>query len=216
MTLLAAAEEQGIKLELQKPLMAAAEKGHGRVLELLLAAGADVNLADPDSKTPLMKAALSDQIEALGILIKAGAQPGATDDHGLTAYDLSVSANKNNSKTFLARYRGDTLKSAAVAAGTAVSSAVQDAGYGAVRLNDHSLEVREGDSLTMTFNFWTQQVIFRDIERAAPVTVINFSEMQRQDAIGEAYAKLKELGGNPPDPSLGSVHKRQMPGLSKP
>ena len=63
----------------------------------------------------------------------------------------------------------------------------------------------------MTFNFWTQQVIFRDTERPAPVTVQNFDDLQRQEAIDEAYVKLKELGGNPPDPRASM--KKAIPGL---
>ncbi|TAL33477.1 MAG: ankyrin repeat domain-containing protein [Alphaproteobacteria bacterium] len=207
MTLLAAADAAGIKLKLEPALFGAAEKGHGRVLELLIGAGADVNALDDEGRTPLMKAALSDQVETLSILIKAGAKPDAADRHGMFAYDHAVSASKAKAKDFLARYRHETLKS-----GDTVTIAAPAADYHYVRLNDHSLEVREGDSLTMTFNFWTQQVIFRDTERPAPVTVQNFADLQRQEAIEEAYQKLKELGGNPPDPHCSSLQKKS-PGL---
>lgn len=207
-TLLAAAETAGEKLGLEPALFAAAEKGHGRVLELLIAAGADVNAVDGEGRTPLMKATASDQAETLSILIKAGAKPETADRHGMFAYDHAVSSGKMKAKDFLGRFRHEGMKSPEPAA------AVVNDEYQYTRLNDHSLEVREGDGLTMTFNFWTQQIIFRDTERPAPVTVQNFADLQRQEAIEEAYQKLKELGGNPPDPSISSMQKK-MPGLGK-
>jgi ankyrin repeat protein len=202
-TLLTAAEAANEKLALEPALTAAAEKGHGRVLELLITAGGDVNAADDDARTPLMKAALSDQIEVLSILVKAGAKTDAADRHGMQAYDHAVSNGKGKAKEYLSRYRSGKVKADTPAPTTTVSD-----DYRFTRLNDHSLEVREGESLTMTFNFWTQQVIFRDTERPAPVTVQNFGEIQRQEAIEEAYRKLKELGGNPPEPGTLSVAKR--------
>jgi ankyrin repeat protein len=210
MTLLGAADSRKEKLDLIPPLFAAAEKGHGRVLELLIAAGADVNALDADGRTPLMNAALSDQVEVLSILIKAGAKPDMGDRHGMAAYDHAVTGAKTKAKDFLARYRHETVKT-----GDTVTVAAPVDDYHFIRVNDHSLEVREGEGLSMTFNFWTQQVIFRDIERPAPVTVQNFADIQRQDAIEEAYNKLKDLGGNPPDPKIASITKRS-PGLGKP
>jgi hypothetical protein len=122
------------------------------------------------------------------------------------AYDHAVAAGKLKAKDYLARYRHETMKS-----GNSVTVAEPVSDFHYVRVNDHSLEVREGDSLTMTFNFWTQQVILRDTDRPSPVTVQNFADIQRQEAIDEAFAKLKELGGNPPDPRA-SVAKK-LPGL---
>jgi ankyrin repeat protein len=204
-TLLTAAETAGGKLVLEPALFAAAEKGHGRVQELLITAGADVNAVDGEGRTPLMKAALSDQVETLSILVKAGAKPETADRHGMDAYDHAVSVGKVKAKDFLGRYRHTKAPEAA-----GIIAPADDYQY--LKLNDHSLEVREGDSLTMTFNFWTQQIIFRDTERPAPVTVQNFADLQRQEAIEEACQKLKELGGNPPDPNISSMQKK-LPGL---
>lgn len=199
MTLLHAAQERGEELELRDAFAVAAEKGFGRVLELLVKAGADVNAPDADNRTPLMKAAAGDFVEALEILVKAGAKTGAADAHGMTAYDHAVSANKQRAKSFLNKFRSDAM---------AAEKKEASDGYLFTRVNDHSLEVREGDGLTMTFNFWTQQVIFRDTERPAPVTIQNFDDLQRQEAIVEAYEKLKSLGGTPPEPRVASVHKK--------
>lgn len=201
MTLLNAAQEQGVKLDLAPALHLAAEKGFGRVLELLIKAGADVNAPDSNSRTPLMKAATSDNTESIEILIKAGAKPDAADIHGMSAYDHAVAGGKTKAKSFLGKYRGELVAPEQKGAGSGDD-------YRFTRVNDHSLEVREGEGLTMTFNFWTQQVIFRDLERPAPVTIQNFDDMQRQEAIVEAYEKLKSLGGTPPEPRAATLHKR--------
>ncbi len=203
-TLLNAAQEQGVKLALEPALHLAAEKGFGRVLELLIKAGADVNKPDGDSRTPLMKAATSDSTEALDILLKAGAKPETADAHGMSAYDHAVANGKSKSKSFLGKYRTTTATQEQKGA-----PALGD-DYRFTRVNDHSLEVREGEGLTMTFNFWTQQVIFRDTERPAPVTIQNFDDVQRQESIVEAFEKLKSLGGTPPEPRAATLHKRPV------
>lgn len=212
MTILAAAKEQEAKLDLIPALDAAADKGHGRVVELLVQAGADVNAADKEGRTPLMRAALSDQVETLSILIKAGADPAAADRHGMHAYDHAVSRSKEKAKEYLSRYRNDKGRAPAV---QQQGAPMPVGDYDAVMLNDHSLEVREGETLTMTFNFWTQQMILRDISQPSPPVVQNFAQVQRQEAIREAFDKLVALGGNPPDPSVTSMTKKQLPGPSQ-
>lgn len=212
MTILAAAKEREAKLDLIPALDAAADKGHGRVVELLVNAGADVNAADKEGRTPLMRAALSDQVETLSILIKAGADPAKTDRHGMQAYDHAVSRSKEKAKEYLSRYRNDKGRAPAA---QQQGAAMPVGDYDAVMLNDHSLEVREGDTLTMTFNFWTQQMIVRDISQPSPPVVQNFAQVQRQEAIREAFDKLVALGGNPPDPSVTSMTKKQLPGPSQ-
>ncbi|MDE1151132.1 MAG: ankyrin repeat domain-containing protein [Micavibrio sp.] len=199
--ILAAAEHGG--LDLAQPLRIAAEHGQGRVLELLLEAGADVNAVDKSGYSALMNAAQGGFAECLEILLKAGADTQLVDAHKMQAYDHAVSAGKPAAKDILARYRTD--------AQLAPEAASRD--YGFTRLNDHSLEVREGGGLSMTFNFWTQQVIIRDLERAAPVTIQNFNDLQRQEAVDEAFARLKQLGGNPPDPRRASLNGKPAPQL---
>lgn len=211
MALLAAAKEQDIALGLTEALHAAAERGHGRIIELLIATGADVNAPDDKGRTPLMKAALSDEVEALGILMKAGAQTDMIDRQGMNPYDHAVSKGKINAKNFLANYREKTARGGPTPEQQLVAN---EGGY--TRLNDHSLEVREG-SLSITFNFWTQQVVHRDIERSVPLVIQDFADLPRQEAVTEAWEKLKALGGNPPDPRVSSVQKKTVaPGLSKP
>lgn len=68
----------------------AAERGHAKVVQLLLDAEADVNAEDDQGRTPLLAAALSGQTQVIEVLTTA-ARPklGATVD-GKTALDWSV------------------------------------------------------------------------------------------------------------------------------
>ena len=199
--LLSAAAEQGGTLDLTGPLCIAAERGHGRIVELLLEAGAAVNGLNRQEQTALMGAAKNDNEEVLEILLKAGANPAIADPHNMQAYDHAIMGGKLRAKAALSRFRAETP--------VAETPAVAVQNYGYTRLNDHSLEVREGAGLTMTFNFWTQQVLIREMEKGAAVTVQNFADIQRQEAIAEAYEKLKSLGGTPPDPAKGSLNGKQ-------
>ncbi|HYD18998.1 MAG TPA: ankyrin repeat domain-containing protein [Patescibacteria group bacterium] len=203
MSLLAAAQARDSALDLGPGLLAASGKGHGRVMELLIEAGADVNIRDKTGRSPLMHAALDDRVEALEILLRAGAKADLADTHGMSAYDHAVSAARSKAKEFLGRYRGGA---------PAEKAAAPADDYRYVRLNDHSLEVREGAGLTMTFNFWTQQVILRDTEHSVSPVVQNFDAIQRQEAIAEAYEKLKAMGGTPPEPRAASVRKKSALG----
>lgn len=66
------------------PLTYAAEKGKLNVVMLLLARGADVNLADGRGRGPLHQAALSGDMGMIEVLLKAGANPSAQTDSGST------------------------------------------------------------------------------------------------------------------------------------
>jgi hypothetical protein len=67
---------------------------------------------------------------------------------------------------------------------------------------------------SMVFNFFTQQVIYRDNDRSA-LFVQNFADIQRQEAVTEAYHKLIELGGHPPQYAAFSLPSAR-PKLSAP
>lgn len=77
------------------PLMEAVHPHSAAHLQMLLAAGADVNLSDRTGKTPLHRAALVNGIDHVLTLLRAGADPEAVTDRGATfqAYFWSADAD---------------------------------------------------------------------------------------------------------------------------
>ncbi len=72
---------------LQRPTAAPVKE----IVKLLLARGADVNLADTHGNTILMAAAMGGcDRETIGALIKAGAKVGAKNSAGLTAFEMGL------------------------------------------------------------------------------------------------------------------------------
>ncbi|MEM4367204.1 MAG: ankyrin repeat domain-containing protein [Candidatus Anstonellales archaeon] len=69
----------------QTALMWAAERGHEGVVEMLIKAGAKVDLQDNNGKTALMRAANGNQKRVLKLLIEAGANLDLQDNDGRTA-----------------------------------------------------------------------------------------------------------------------------------
>jgi len=67
----------------------AAFKGSVPLAKQLVKAGADVNAANADGKTPLMLAALTGRTEMAKYLLEAGAKPDASDKDGTTALKLA-------------------------------------------------------------------------------------------------------------------------------
>src|SRR5688500_1616550 len=61
------------------PLYLASQQGHGAVIQALVKAGADVKAGTPNGTTPLMVAAASGEVEAVGILIEHGSDVNAKD-----------------------------------------------------------------------------------------------------------------------------------------
>ena len=66
------------------PLVAAVRAGDRGAVSALLAAGADVNAAQPDGATALHWAVHREDVETAGALIRAGADVGAANDLGVT------------------------------------------------------------------------------------------------------------------------------------
>ena len=63
------------------PLTSAAERGQTACLKLLINAGADVNIPDPNGETPLIRAAWNGHEECVELLINSGADVNAIDCH---------------------------------------------------------------------------------------------------------------------------------------
>ncbi|MDX1561384.1 MAG: ankyrin repeat domain-containing protein, partial [Gammaproteobacteria bacterium] len=66
------------------PLLYAAREGSAEIIELLLAAGADIEKADANGTTPLLAAIINDNMDAARALIAAGANVNAVDWYGQT------------------------------------------------------------------------------------------------------------------------------------
>jgi ankyrin repeat protein len=67
------------------PLLYAAREGCVDCARILVEAGADIDLADPDGVTPLIMALLNAHFDAAAYLIEAGANPNRWDWYGRTA-----------------------------------------------------------------------------------------------------------------------------------
>ena len=61
------------------PLYLASQHGHAPVIQALITAGADVKAGTPNGTTPLMVAAASGDVEAVGLLIEHGSDVNAKD-----------------------------------------------------------------------------------------------------------------------------------------
>lgn len=72
-------------------LLLAVYGGRTEDVECLLAAGADVNLADKDGLTPLMASAMNGSIMIARLLLDAGADPSMRDKWHLTARTIAES-----------------------------------------------------------------------------------------------------------------------------
>ncbi len=72
------------------PLLFAARQGNLEVARILLDAGANVNLGDPDSTTPLVIAIINYHYDLAGLLLERGADPNIADKKGRTALYAAV------------------------------------------------------------------------------------------------------------------------------
>ena len=71
------------------------ETDHLEVIQLLIEAGADVNLPTRDGYRPLMAAASSGSIKAVKLLLRAGAEVNVADNQGDTALILARDAERD-------------------------------------------------------------------------------------------------------------------------
>ena len=75
------------------PLMASAVKGYNAISELLIAAGADVNLQDANQTTALHYAVMFKNYDLVLMLLEAGANPNHKNNVGQSPYDLALIHN---------------------------------------------------------------------------------------------------------------------------
>ncbi len=82
------------------------EQGNVQIAKALIAAGADVNFASPDSRSILHKAIHSDNAELIKVLLKAGANPVAQSSNRATPlHDAVWSRRLQSIKALLPAYK---------------------------------------------------------------------------------------------------------------
>ena len=102
------ADVNRVTWNLGTPLHYAIQHGHTAVVKLLLASGANVNIADPeDGRTPLMNAALQGSPEIANLLLAAGANINQKDHQGQTALIIAASVGNAEIAAILIRYKAD-------------------------------------------------------------------------------------------------------------
>ena len=79
------AAEEAIAFFLDAPMYLANPEGRIKAMRTLIAAGADVNVADVNGRTPLQEAASQGLTEAVQVLVSAGAWLDPRDQVGITS-----------------------------------------------------------------------------------------------------------------------------------
>ncbi len=208
----------------ETPLMAATRAGSVPVMRQLLARGADVNAADTfQQATALMWAATEGHVDAVGVLLEAGADPNRqarvnplTDRHnadfpsgGFTALMWAArSGNEAVARRLVAGGANVNLKNADGASATmlAIYNDRLDVAAALVELgadvNDGSLymavEMRDGT---------TDQFAF-DGSRLRP-------DHQNQRTVLDLVRLLLERGADPNAPFSGQLHSSSMPNTDR-
>ncbi|MDD9901608.1 MAG: ankyrin repeat domain-containing protein [Alphaproteobacteria bacterium] len=159
---LALAEEKQVEFDLDQALLRAARCYSPKIVERLVKAGANIECRDERGRTPIMIAVQSGRKEVPQKLHDLGAKIDVRDGDGMSVIDH---AQRENCDVPFIR-AGQTATP-----------------------EECSVDVKISRSLTCTFNFWTQQVIYQSDKGIA---VQSFSDMPRQEAIAEAYEMLKE------------------------
>lgn len=182
----------GLGEYISRAFVVAAENNAVGALEYLMEQGADLNYTDNKRMTAVMHAAHHGQAKTVEILLNAGASCEGRSVDGYTLDDYAEDSSA------VVRVIKKSKKSAQLVMPTPVAS--NDGRF--KKLDDHAIEVISG-GLSMTFNFWTQQVITRNPAiRQAPPHIQNFEDVQRRGAVLEAFNKLKEMNGTPPEPDM--------------
>lgn len=198
---------------LNRALLLAAGRGHARACEILIEAGAQKDTVNDKGETPLIIAARQQSLETVKmLLVKYEVDTQTADAAGLIAYDHALE-HKKKGKAELADYLIQFQPGYEPPPPPPPPPPPVDLGRFS-KNSDFSVDVKE-KGLTMTFNFWTQQVIFRDPDaKQGHLTVVRFDDLPRQDAIAEAREMLERMGGRPP--AYETIGGQKKPALAKP
>lgn len=80
----------------------ASMRGHTKIVEMLLAAGVDVNIQDIEGATPIMMASHYGHIEIVKMLLEYGADPLLRDLYGQTAREFALDGKAENKDEIIA------------------------------------------------------------------------------------------------------------------
>jgi uncharacterized protein len=117
-----AASDEGIS-----PVIAASSEGHASVVQLLIAAGADINSRDQDQTTALMAASARGHLDVVKELVSGGAKVNEQNTDGHTALMFAYNG-KNQVDTLWERYSQYVME----AEGTSADGEVDDNGTGPI------------------------------------------------------------------------------------
>lgn len=120
---------------IKSALHIAAAHDRGKIVALLLDAGARINDADPLGDTPLMDAATNNSADAMRELLRAGASHSQRNDKGVQALHRAARNNSLDCARQLLR-AGARINTTAKDGRTALHEAV----YGAIELEGHADE----------------------------------------------------------------------------
>ena len=183
-------------------MLAAAENGHARLVDVLIAYGAKKDAVNDKGETALILATKGGHMEAIKMLtVKHEADTQVADKIGQIAYDYAKQSGNKETSEYLIKFQPGYEP-------PPPPPPPIDMGR-FTKVSSYSVDVKE-KGLTMTFNFWTQQVIYKEPEKGHIAVVRNFDEIQRKEAIAEAYDVLKRLGGEPPEFNAVDVQKKSL------
>lgn len=195
-------KEKKVAADFDAAMLAAAEGGHARLIDVLIADGASKNAVNDKGETALILATKGGHMEAVKMLtVKHEVDTQIADKAGQIAYDYAKQSGNKETGEYLIQFQPGYEP-------PPPPPPPIDMGRFS-KVSSYSVDVKE-KGLTMTFNFWTQQVIYRESERNQIAVVRNFDEIQRKEAIAEAYDVLKRLGGDPPEFTAVDVQKKSL------
>ncbi len=195
-------KEKKAETDFDAAMLAAAEAGHARLIDVLIADGAKKDAVNEKGETALILATKGGHMEAVKMLtVKHELDTQIADKEGHIAYDYAKQSGNKETAEYLIKFQPGYEP-------PPPPPPPIDMGRFS-KVSSYSVDVKE-KGLTMTFNFWTQQVIYRDPEKNQIAVVRNFDEVQRKEAIAEAYDILKRLGGEPPEFTSSEVQKKTL------
>lgn len=195
-------KEKKADIDYDAAMLAAAENGHARLVDVLIAYGAKKEAVNDKGETALILATKGGHMEAVKMLtVKHEVDTQTADKSGQIAYDYAKQSGNKETSEYLIKFQPGYEP-------PPPPPPPIDMGRFS-KVSSYSVDVKE-KGLTMTFNFWTQQVIYKEPEKGHISVVRNFDEIQRKEAIAEAYDVLKRLGGDPPEFNAVDVQKKTL------